>query len=509
MQNNTGISNESRRVANNTLFLYFRMLLLLFIGLFTSRVILKTLGVEDYGTYNAVAGVVTMFTIITNAIGTAISRFITCELGKGDKAKLKEVFATSLTVQIFFCLLVLILVETLGVWFLNARMDIPDGRLGAANVVLQCSAGILMLNLLSVPFNAEILAHEHMKAFAFISIVEAVLKLAVALALSLSGFDKLKTYAVLMLAVAFIVRLCYSIYCEKNFEETRTKPAYRPALMKEMAGFAGWNALSSGVFVLNTQGLNVLTNLFFGVTANAARGVAAQVENIVKQFVNNVVIAINPQITKSYVAGNRERSWTLVSKASKYSVLIMLFFIVPTLAEADTILRLWLGNVPPQAALFTKLTLICAALDLLMTTCSTIVLADGRIGKFYAVVSAVSILVFPLVWVAFRAGAPASAAYTIFIAVYIVLDAVKLVLVHKTTGYPYQEFLTSVVTRVVLPAMLAFFAARIVVLSMPEPTVGRLFLTTAASTAALALGTYFSALTPGEKEFVKSKFRKK
>jgi len=503
--NTTNISNNSKRVAKNTLVLYFRMLLLMFVGLFTARIILQSLGVSDYGTFNAVAGMVTLFAVFTGALSTAISRCITYRIGNGNKNELSKVFASSIGLLLLFGAVVVILIETLGLWFLNTGMDIPQGRMHAAGWVLHCSAFILLFNTLSIPFTATILAHEDMQVYAAISILEACIKLGIAFALKYSTCDKLILYAILMAVSAFLIRLSYASYCHRHYDETKSGIGWDRSIFKEIASFAGWSSISSGVFIVNTQGLNLLTNVFFGVAANAARGVAAQVEGIVKQFVNNVVIALNPQITKSYAAGDKEYSFTLVSKGSKYAFLIMFAFIAPSLSETQTLLEIWLGTVPEQAALFTQLTLICAAADLLMTTFSTLILSDGRIRTFYSVIGAVSVLIFPITWIAFKMGAAAFSAYLVFTLIYLILDAIKLIIVHNTTGYPYGLFFREVLARVAIPSLLCLASCFIVKTLLPEPTVGRLFITAAGSFTILAVSCYFFALTPGERAFVNSK----
>lgn len=495
-------------MARNTLFLYFRMLVLLLVGLFTARVVLQTLGDFDYGIYQTVAGVVTMFTVVSNAVAAAIGRFITSELGRGDTEKLGRVFATSVVIQLLFCGVLFILVETLGVWYLNGnliKLGIPSARASAANWVLQCAMLQLMLTLLSVPFNATIMAHESMKAYAYISLLEAFLKLSVALLLFFSGFDKLKTYAALMVLVTLIVRFTYSAYCHRHYEESRSRLVFDRELTREMLGFAGWNSFSSGVFVFNTQGINQLTAFFFGARMNAPRGVAAQVENIVKQFVFNVVNAINPQITKSYVSGNRDYSYTLMGKASKYASLIVLFFLVPVLYEADTFLEIWLKDVPDFAAMFTRLSMFCVLLDVMMSPCSTLVLADGRIKWFYIITSSISVLMFPAVWIAFRAGAGAQASYWVFIAVYLMLDVVKLVLLHRVTGYGYRMFFSDVLFRILPPAAVTLLVTASVPLLIPEAVWWRAFVTFGVSTLTLAASTFLFSLTAGEKNYILSK----
>lgn len=481
------------------------MLLLMFVGLFTSRVVMTQLGVDNYGIYTAVGGLVTMFTLVTNAVGSAISRFITCEIECGDKERLHKVFATSMTIQIIMSAVIVLLAETLGLWFLNAKMDIPADRMYAANWVLHCSVFTLVLTLVNIPFYATIIAHEEMKAYAYISILEAFLKLTVAILLMVGGFDKLILYAVLMAVVSLIVRFSYGLYCRRHFPETSGALYFDKDLMKGILNFSGWNALSSGVFLINTQGINILFNLSFGVIANAGRGVANQVEGIVKQFINNVIVAINPQITKSYVAGDNAYSYSLVSKASKYAYLISLFFAVPFFFEAQTILELWLKTVPPEAALFTKLTIVCVLLDLLMSAGSTIVLADGHIKLYYIWICIITVLITPLAWLAFKLGAPAWAAYAIFIGDYFILDIIKLILLHRITGYPLHEFFKNVLQKVLPPTVIAIPCCLLVVWLIPETSWWRAFITAGVSSVAICVSAFFFSLTDGEKSLILEK----
>ena len=296
-------SLSGTKIVKNTIVLYFRMFLLMLISLYTSRVVLYLLGEDDFGIYNVVGGVVAMFAILSQSLSTAISRFLTFELGRNNSERLSDIFSASLMVQILLAFILIIVAEPLSIWFLNTRMQIPPERLSAANWVLQSSLIIFAINLVGVTFNSAIIAHEKMSAFAYISLFEAVLKLSVAFLLGASSFDKLKTYAVLMLVVDLIIKSIYIIYCYRSFEECRCGPKYNHKLLKEIGTFAGWNFIGNGVLIINTQGINILTNMFFGVKVNAARGIASQVNNAVQQFVNNFTAALNPQITKSYAMG--------------------------------------------------------------------------------------------------------------------------------------------------------------------------------------------------------------
>lgn len=502
------ISENSGRIAKNTLLMYFRMLLLMFIGLFTSRVVLKNLGVEDYGIYNAVGGMVMMFTLVTASISQAISRFFAFELGKGsDTARLHRIFATSVVLQILCCIILVIITETLGLWFLHRHLNIPAERMGAADAVLQCSAGVLCVNLLSVPFNACIIAHERMGAFAGISILEAALKLTVAVLLSLSRSDKLIFYAILMLAVAIIIRLSYGIYCSRKFPETRGGLLLDKAHLKEMSAFAGWNFFGQAGYIFNTQGVTVLSNVFFGVGVSAARGVATHVNNIVRQFVTNFTIALNPQITKSFASENRTYCFSLVNKGAKFSYLVILMLGLPVFFEAPALLKLWLGNVPEGAILFSRLTILGLAADMLGNSMGYLELATGDIKRYYIIIGSFSMLAFILTWIAFFLGAPAYAAYIIIAAVYSVMILLKLLILKSQVGFPIRAYLKDVIIKVILSTVPSAGCAAVPFLLIPEGWV-RSLTVCFTCVAAVTVFSYIFALTPGERAWIMQKIRR-
>ena len=266
----TDTSANNKRIAKNTLLLYFRMLFMMAVSLYTSRVVLNALGVEDFGIYNVVGGVVAMFSMLSGSLSAAITRFITYELGKGNQENLKKIFSSSVTIQIGLAILIIVVAEAIGVWFLNMKMNIPDVRITAANWVFQFSILTFAVNLISVPYNASIIAHERMSAFAYISILEAIGKLAIVFLIVISPMDKLIFYAILMCAVALIVRLAYGVYCKRHFEECTYHFIFDRDLLKHMFGFAGWNFIGATSAVLRDQGGNVVINLFCGPAANAA-----------------------------------------------------------------------------------------------------------------------------------------------------------------------------------------------------------------------------------------------
>ena len=447
------------------MFLYIRMIFLLVVNLYASRIILNTLGVEDYGIYNAVGGFVAMFTILSGSLSNAISRYLTFELGHEDHHRLRKTFAISVEVQAILAISIVALSEIIGYWFLNYKMQIPEGRLEAANWVLHCSILTFAVNLISIPYNASIIAHEQMSAFAYISIVEALLKLGAVFALYTSFADKLKLYAILLFFIAVIIRLLYGIYCHRHFEETHFEYVWDKQMVKEMTSFAGWNFIGNGASVLNNQGVNILMNLFFGVTVNAARGIATQVESHVQQFVNNFMTALQPQITKAYAKKDTEFLHILIYNGAKYSYFLMLFFALPICLETESILRLWLKMVPDYSVAFIRLSFVSAMINLLTNTVYMSVLATGNIKKYQLTVGLLSLVVFPLTYVFFKMGFPVEYAYYTFIFIFTILIFVRLLLARQLIDISICDFTRIVIFKSgivtiaasILPAAVFFF----------------------------------------------------
>lgn len=454
--------NDNRRIAKNTVYLYIRTFLVMLIALYTSRVILQTLGVNDYGIFNAVGGVVSMFQIISGSLAAAISRYITFALGKGNMERLRQVFSTSMMVQILIGVAVLILGETLGLWFVNTYMNIPEGRMEAANWVWHCSLFSFVIGLIYVPFNAMIIAHEHMNMYAFLSIFDAVAKLVIVLLLPFFGLDRLALYSILLVGISLTNFSVYYFYCRHHFCESHFEKPKDMGLIKEITNFAGFSFLNNAANILNSQGLNVLINIFFGVAFNAARGIATQVEGAVMQFVDNIIMAINPQITKSYAVGDKGRMFMLVCSGSRFAYFLMLFFALPVFLETDFILKLWLGTVPEYTVVFVHLSLIGSMVKMLGNTGYTACMATGNIKRYSIIITVVGIFVFPLVYLAFKLSAPVEWAYYIFIAVYTAVLFVRLGLMKQMIEFPPQMFIKEVLLPVSLVTIAAVIAPLIV-----------------------------------------------
>ena len=364
---------NNKRIAKNTAMLYVRMLFIIAVSLYTSRIILQALGVEDYGTYNAVGGVVAMFSIISGSLSAAISRYLTYEIGIGNKQKLNIIFCTSVNIQIVMSLIVMVIAEVVGVWFLNS-----------ANWVLQCSIITFMVNLISVPYNSLIIAHEKMSAFAYISILEVILKLVICYLLCLFPGDKLILWSVLLMSVSLIMRIVYGYYSKHHFKEAHYRFILDKVLLKDMSRFIGWAFFGNGVVVLKDQGSSILLNIYCGPVVNAAQGIAMQVNAAVYGFVNNFLMAVNPQITKSYSSGEISSMHSLILRSEKFAFFILLLIFFPLIANIDYVVGLWLTEVPKYTSTFIVLILLYSLLDCFSNPLLTGVLAEGNI-KLYEI----------------------------------------------------------------------------------------------------------------------------
>lgn len=472
------------------------------ISLYTSRVILEVLGVEDFGIYNVVGGVVAMFSLLSGTISAAISRFLTFELGRGDAVKLHKVFCSSVNIQVILSAIILVFSETVGVWFLNTQMNIPDARMQAANWVFQCSVLTFILGLISTPYNAAVISHERMSFFAVVSISEAVVRLLIVISLRYAPNDKLVTYAVALAALALAVRILYGVYCSRNFSECHYSPVVDKSLVKQMFSFAGWNFFGSGSFVLMSQGVNILINIFFGVAFNAARGVATQVETAVNSFVSSFTTALNPQITKDYARGELDTMLKLVYSGSKFSFFLALFLALPILLEAETILNIWLKNTPDYAVLFVRLTLIASLISVFSNSLITAKLATGNIRNYQLIVGGLAMTIFPVTLVLFLFGFPVWGAYLVTIVIYIAQIFARVWLLKDDIALDAAFFLKFIVLRGLSVAMLSSVLPYTVTLFV-DAGVFRVVVTVFLSFASTVASVYFIGLDDGERNTFK------
>ena len=436
--------HRGTKIARNTLMLYVRMLVLMLVGLYTSRVVLGALGEDDFGVYNVVGGVVSMFTIISGALNSAVSRFITFEMGKGADAQLNKVYSTAVTIQLILAAVVVLLAEPLGLWFIDNKMTIDPSRIPAARWVLHFSLLAFVINLMSVPQMASITAHEHMSAYAYIGILDGILRLGVAFLILHSPIDRLIYYAALMAGVVLIVRLAYGLYCRLHFEECRYRPVFDRPLIKEMFSFAGWNFIGVTSGVLRDHGGNILVNLFSGPAVNAARGVAVQLNGAVQGFVTNFMTAVNPQITKSYAAGEKEYMFSLVRRSSRMSFFLLFLIALPVIFNADYLLSIWLKEVPEHSSLFVQLFLIFALSESFSNPMITAMLATGNIRNYQLVVGGIQLLNLPVSYVCLRMGAIPEVTVIVAIIISQICMWARLLMLSKATGFPVLPFLEEV-----------------------------------------------------------------
>ena len=389
----SSLASNNKRIAKNTILLYLRMLLTIAVSLYTSRVVLNTLGVSDYGVYNVVGGFVAMLSFLNSALTAASQRFISFELGRGDKEKLKTIFCTSVTIHAILAIIIFFIAETVGLWFVNTHLNIEPTRMTAANWVYQCSILTFMLSIISVPYNSCIVAHEHMKAFAYISIFEVTLKLLVVYLLLIISYDKLIIYAILIALVGIIIRLFYGIYCKSHFDECSYHFVFNKIIFKDMFSFAGWSVFGGLAFPFREQASNVILNIFCGTIINAARGIAFQVNGVISNFSNNFIMAL-----KQYASGNIEKSSILVHTGIRYSFFLILIIIIPIIINVDYVLKLWLGTVPKYTSSFLYLTLICALINSMTQPIVAAIQATGKIKIFQISICIIMLLELPFAY---------------------------------------------------------------------------------------------------------------
>ncbi len=441
-------SKNNRLLAKNTLFLYLRSFVVLLITLYTSRIALQALGIEDYGIYNVVGGVVAMFSMLSTTMSGASQRFITYALGQNDEVHLKKVFNTSLLIHIILGLIIVVLLEIFGLWFLYNKLNIPAERLGVAFWVFQFSVATLFVNIISLPYNATIIAHEHMVAFAYISILEASLKLGAVLLLLVILVDKLLLYAAIMFCIALLLRFIYSIYCYRRFQEARHLAFHiERDIFKEMFAFAGWDLIGNASLVLRNQGIDILLNIFFGVTVNAAKGICNQVQRAVSQFVTGFQTAVYPQITKSIAQNDFYRAHSLINNGSRFSFFLLCFFAVPIIIATPQLLSLWLVEVPKYTVIFVRWTMVYMLCDTLSRFLIHGILAYGKIRNYQLVVGSTKLLALPLAYIWLSHGG--SPIVGIWVNIFLEMIAMCLLLNfnRKYNGLSWTNYLKKVVLR--------------------------------------------------------------
>lgn len=497
-------TEKNKRIAKNTLLLYIRMLFVMAVNLYTSRVVLKTLGIEDFGIYNVVGGVVTMFSFINNAMVAGTQRYLTFELGREDFDRLKNIFSVSLLIHFLIALLILLLAETIGLWFLYNEMNIPAERLDAAFWVFQFSVLSIMVMIISAPYNAVIIAHERMGAFAYISVLEVILKLLIVYFLFWGDFDKLKLYALLIFTVQLIVRFIYSFYCNRHFMETKYHFNWDRKLFTEMVSFAGWNLWGNFASVTFMQGVNILLNIFFGPTVNAARSIAVQVQQAVTQFSLNFQMALNPQITKSYSQQDFTYMHNLIYKSSKLTFFLLLFLSLPIIMETETILAVWLGTVPAYTATFVRLMLCITIIDATANPLMISAAATGKIKIYQSTIGGILLAILPVSYLTLKMGGAPSSVFIVHLCICIVAFIVRLFVVRPLISLSLSSYVNQVIIKCITVAIIAVILPLLIKYLLPD-TIYTFIINCVACIISISVTVYCLGLNKSEKAFINSR----
>ena len=495
---------NNQLIAKNTLLLYGRMLLIMAVSLYTSRVVLNVLGVEDYGIYNVVGSVVTMFAFLNGALITSTQRYLTFELGKGDFDKLKVVFTTSVCIHAIISLLIVILAETVGLWFFYYKMVIPTERMTAAMWAFQLSVVTMVIEVMNAPYNSVIIAHERMGVFAVISIIETLLKLGIVFILLIGDFDKLILYAALVALVQLILRYIYKGYCKKHFEESVLVKGLDKALLKEIGKFAGWNIWGNLAATLFGTGLNLLLNVFFGPVVNAARGIAVQVETAIAQFSTNFLMAVNPQITKLYAQNNLEQMHSLLFRASKLACYLLLMLSLPVVMETQMILTLWLKMVPDYTVSFLRILLCIVIVDSMARPLMTAAAATGDVKKYQSIIGGLLLSIVPIAYIVLKLGGNPLSVYIVHLSICVVAFIARLLIIRPMIHLSLRKYFISVILPCAFVAVSSFVVSYVIYNIIPSG-IGGSFIVCCLSAISVAVFGYFVGLSKGEKEFVKSK----
>lgn len=439
-EENSQMNSGARRIAKNTVMLYFRQIIILLIGLYTVRVILNTLGVEDYGVYNVVAGVVTMFSFLSSSMATASQRYLSYAIGKNDDELLNKTFSVTFTVYVILAFGVLLLAETIGMWYVKTQLIIPNGRMVAALWVYQLAIVSFTITMLTTPYMSSIIAHENMSIYAYVSIVEATLKLVIVFLLRILPYDKLIVYSALLLIVLLINTSLYRAYCHKKYFECKVKLLWDGQLFKESFSFTGWTLFGSFTSVLRTQALTIMINQVFGIFAVTARTIAMNVANYVNIFSNNFNTGLYPSIIKEYAGGFKHKMYALVINGSKLTFFLMWIFALPMYVHMDFVLKIWLGTSVDGAVLFTRLALIESLINSVTLPVATAARAPGKMKAYESILGSLQIMIFLVSLILVNLGGKVETVYYVAIIINIVMLYVRLLLVKKLIGLPVQMF---------------------------------------------------------------------
>lgn len=507
----TDSQSNNKRIAKNTLLLYFRMFIMMAIGLFTSRVILQALGVEDFGIYNVVGGVVAMMGIINSTMSVSTQRYLTFELGKGKEnfPQLHKTFCVSFNIYVFLGIIFLVLAETIGLWFLNSQLVIPEERIVAANWVYQFSIISVINHLMVNPYNAIIIAHERMNIYAYISILEAILKLVIVYMIMVSPFDKLISYGFLLLIVSLTITMIYRIYSIRHYPESRYKFISDKSLFKELMSYSGWNLFGSASALVKGQGLNILLNMFFNPSVNAARGIAYQINTHITMFFTNFYTAVRPQITKYYAQGDLTNMFKLVFRSSKMAFYLLFIISLPIIIETPYIVTLWLGQLPEYVVPFVRLIVVISIIDSMASPLMTTAHATGKIALYQSSVGTMTILNIPISYCLLKyLNCDPVVVFQVSLCIAIICLFMRLWIVNRLVSFPVIQYIKEVIGSCLLTSFISVIIPWVVFKNVDEK-LSSVILVCILCILWTAITVYFIGLKADERVFIKQTVLKK
>lgn len=501
------ITETNKRIAKNTLFLYLRMILVMGGTLFTVRIILNALGIIDYGVYNVVGGIAVLFTFLSNTMAHASQRFFSYELGRDDVRNVKSIFGVNMTIYALISIVVLLLAETIGLWFLNAKMVIPPERIEAASWIYQFSILSFIASMFSTPYRAVILAREKMSVFAYISIVEVLVKLIVAYMMIVITFDKLKFYAISQFVITMCISLIYIYVCAKRYEECQFVFKWDKKRLAEIMSYTGWSFYGHASMSLRSQGVNIVLNVFFGPIVNTAQAIAFQINAAITNLYMNFFLAVKPQIIKCYAQNARAEMLNLIYRSSKFCYFLMLILSIPLLLETPYVLQLWLKNVPEYTVLFTRITIVTTMIDSITPALQTSADATGKIRNYQLILGTVILLNIPLCWLGFKLGFPPQSAMYIVMIISVITSFVKIQFAKKMVALSIMYFFKKVFLVIFLVTVISFIMPFFLLFIVNEGFF-RLCLITILSTLSCCLSIFYLGLSNNERKFCISFFCK-
>ncbi|MCM1501096.1 MAG: MATE family efflux transporter [Bacteroidales bacterium] len=498
----------NKRIAKNTLFLYLRTGLTMLVALYTSRVVLNALGVEDFGIWGVIGGLVSMFGFINSSLSSSIFRFLTYAIGTGDTDRINKTYNASIVIHVILSIIIFILCESLGQWFLSEKLVVPEAKREIANIVFHIVILTSCISLLNVPFNSVIIAYERMNVYAYIAIVDVFLKLGIAYVVYIVPNDKLIWYAAMMLVITCAMLVFYYIYVRLNFHHLYFQKVRDRNLFSSLLGFSGWSLVGNIAYIGYTQGLNMLLNVFFGPIVNAARSISLQIEQSVRTFVNNFQTAINPQIIKNYAQNDFEQMHSLMFRSSKFSVFLLLFFAVPIVLETDMILELWLKEVPEYTANFCRIMFLIIALEAMTNSIGIGVVATGNIKWYHILVGTLLMMIIPISYVVLKAGASPESVFLVYLFFEILAVFTRLFVASKSIDISITKFITQVFSKCIGVSLVALLIP-IVLHFIMEPGIIRLLIVAVVSVICNAISIYFLGLTSNERKLLSKIINKK